>query len=312
MLRRTALRALALPACLALVRPADAQQIEFRNSVRSGDIRLAYRWLDLAGQEFNTSFALSRDAVRHAEASFRDFSMETMWRTVEAAMRDEVERFGGGVRVTFRPMASGLSWSIETRDQSAADALGRRLRERMAMSQAAYLAAHHRRRIDERRVMVDFAAATRLFQESLRPLSRALADNRAATNDRAKVAHALAFVQIIPYARLEDANRQGGDFLPAPALLAQNRGDCDSKSVALAAVLRSFVPSRKLAVITMPGHAVLAVDLPPESGERTIRTSGRSLVALEAAGPHALPVGQIGPDTDRLLGGRDVEVWPLT
>jgi hypothetical protein len=111
--------------------------------------------------------------------------------------------------------------------------------------------------------------------------------------------------------RLEDTSRQGGDFLPAPALLAQNRGDCDSKSVALAAVLRSYVPSRTLAVVTMPGHAVLAVDLPPEGGERTIRTAGRPLVVLEAAGPHLLPVGEIGSDTERLLAGRDVEVWPL-
>ena len=160
--------------------------------------------------------------------------------------------------------------------------------------------------------MIDFAAATRVQQGPLRAVARALGEARGIANtDRARIAHALAFFQVIPYDPLQPTVRQGGDFLPAPGLLAQNRGDCDSKSAALAAVLRSYVPSRKLAVVTMPDHAILAVDLAPEPGDRTIRTSGRTLVALEAAGPALVPVGQVGPDTERRLSSRGVEVWPL-
>ena len=53
---------------------------------------------------------------------------------------------------------------------------------------------------------------------------------------------------------LEDKDRRGGDYLPAPALLAQNRGDCDSKAVALAAVLRTYTPGRKFAVVSRGAH----------------------------------------------------------
>ena len=304
--------AIALLVFLSSSCAASAQQVEFRSAVLTGDIRLSYRWLDHSRREFNTSFTLARQAVHAAESSFRDFDTETMARFVEAEMRDEIDRSARGARVTLRRTAAGMAWSIEGRDQAAIDALSRRLHERLKASQTAYLARHQRRQVDERRFMIDFAAAVRVQQEALRSVARALGESRGIANsDRSRVGHALAFFQAIPYDALEPTARQGGDFLPAPALLAQNRGDCDSKSVALAAVLRSYVPSRNLAVVTMPDHAVLAIDLPPEPGDRTIRTSGRTLVALEASGPALLPVGQIGPGTERRLGSRDVEVWPL-
>jgi hypothetical protein len=304
--------AVTLLAFLASLGAASAQQLEFRSAIRTGDIRFSYRWLDHGGREFNAAFMLTRDAVREAEASFRDFDSEAMARFVEAEMRGEIDRSAGGARVTLRRTPTGLAWSIEGRDQASIDALGHRLHERLKASQAAYLARHLRRQVDERRFMIDFAAATRVQQGPLRTVAQALGEARGIANtDRARIAHALAFFQVIPYDPLQPTARQGGDFLSAPALLAQNRGDCDSKSAALAAVLRSYVPSRKLAVVTMPDHAILAVDLAPAPGDRTIRTSGRTLVALEAAGPALVPVGQVGPDTERRLSARGVEVWPL-
>jgi len=122
----------------------------------------------------------------------------------------------------------------------------------------------------------------------------------------------LGFFQQIPYATLDDKRRRGGDFLPAPALLAQNRGDCDSKVVALAAVLRTYTPLRKLVVVTMPGHAILATDLPSDAEDWAVRADGRQYVALEAAGPAMATVGQVSSLTAKYLKeGRAIEIWPL-
>ena len=133
-----------------------------------------------------------------------------------------------------------------------------------------------------------------------------------ADDDRARVTLALAFFQQVPYAPLGNAVRRGGDFLPAPALLAQNRGDCDSKVVALAAVLRTYTPWRKLAVIVMPGHAVLGVDLPARPGEQTVRAQAQQYVALEPSGPMMAPVGDVSPRAAKYLAqARAIEIWPL-
>jgi hypothetical protein len=188
-----------------------------------------------------------------------------------------------------------------------------KLKLRLAQSEKSYLEAHLRRRVDEHRIMVDFAAATLALQGPMTAVARALgATPNVENSDRARIALALAFFQEVPYAVLEDKDRRGGDFLPAPALLAQNRGDCDSKAVALAAVLRTYAPSRRLVVVTMPEHAILAADLPAEPGDQTIRQQGRQYVALEAAGPALAPVGRVGGHTAKYLReGRETEIWPL-
>jgi hypothetical protein len=304
--------ALLLAALLAFTGGAEAQQLDFKRISRSGDELLSYRWRDHERHEHQIAFTLTRQAIRESEDSFAEFSLEAMWRVVERDLRDEVERNGG--RIDLRRTSDGLRWTLEARDPAALEQLKRKVNERLARSKQQYLARHLRRTVGDNRILVDFAAATTALQSPLRAVARALGDVPDVPNDdRARVALALGFFQEIPYALLEDKQRQGGDFLPGPALLAQNRGDCDSKSVALAAVLRTFTRFRKLAVVTMPDHAILGVEMPAEPGDTTIRQGGRQYVALEPAGPSLAPIGRVGPHTAKYLGGlaRDIEIWPL-
>jgi hypothetical protein len=304
---------LLLLALVAFASGAEAQQLDFKRISRSGDELLSYRWRDYLRQEHSVAFTLTRQAIREAEDSFAQYSLQGMWQVVEQDLRDEVARFGNGARIDIKRTSDGLRWTVETR-QPDLDQLTRKVEARLRKSQHDYLAKHLRRMVDERRIMVDFAAATSAQQGPLRAVAKALGDmSDVPTEDRGRVALALSFFQEIPYATLDDKQRQGGDFLPASALLAENRGDCDSKAVALAAVLRNFTRFRKLAVVTMPGHAILGVEMPAEPGDATIRQGGRLYVALETAGPSILPVGRVGPLTAKYLAGlaRDIEIWPL-
>jgi hypothetical protein len=302
-----------LAALIVFCPAAEAQQVDFKRISRSGDELLSYRWKDAERHEHAAAFTLTRDAIKEAETSFREFSMDAMWRTLELDLRDEVEKFGNGARINLSRNIEGLRWTLQARDQKAADLLSHKVTERLERSQQAYLRSYMRRMVGERRVMVDFAAATTAMQSPLRAVAKALRDvPDVASDDRARIALALSFFQEIPYAVLEDKQRRGGDFLPGPALLAQNRGDCDSKAVALAAVLKDFARWRKLVVVTMPGHAILAVDLPAQEGDWIVRSGGRQYVALEAAGPVMAPVGKVGNITAKYLkDAREIEIWPL-
>ena len=95
----------ALAALVALTSAgAEAQQLDFKRVSRSGDELLSYRWKDAGRHEYAIGFTLTRDAIKEAEASFHEFSMDAMWRTLEFDLRDEVEKFGNGARInlTFR------------------------------------------------------------------------------------------------------------------------------------------------------------------------------------------------------------------
>jgi hypothetical protein len=304
---------LLLVALAAFASGAEAQQLDFKRISRGGDELLSYRWRDDLRKEHSVAFTLTRQAIREAEDSFSQYSLQGMWQVVEQDLRDEVARFGNGARINLKRTSDGVRWTVEAR-KSDLDELTRKVEGRLKRSEQEYLARHLRRMVGERRIIVDFAAATGALQGPLRAVARALGDvPDVANEDRARVALALGFFQEIPYATLDDKQRQGGDFLPAPALLAENRGDCDSKAVALAAVLRNFTRFRKLAVVTMPGHAILGVEMPAQPGDATIRQGGRQYVALETAGPSLLPVGQVGPTSAKYLAGlaRDIEIWPV-
>lgn len=293
---------------------AQGQQLAFTRAANGATESLSYRWLDGAKREHATTFTLARRDIGEAEASFSQFSLAGMWADIEANLREETAAFGGGgARIDFTRERNRLTWTASARDAAAQAALIGRLNERFDRAQKAYLARHLRQRTEEGRVLVDFAAATAAQKEGLRGLARALGDTPGiGADERARVALALGFFQQIPYVGLGDGEARGSDFLAGPALLARNRGDCDSKVIALAAVLRTYVPTRKFVAISMPGHVVLGVDLPALPGDQTVRTSARQYVIMEASGPHMSAIGNVDGRTAKYLAdSRQIEIWPL-
>ncbi len=110
------------------------------------------------------------------------------------------------------------------------------------------------------------------------------------------VAGLLNFVQSIPYDPLETANGQRGvGFLMPAQVLAQNRGDCDSKSTLLMSLLKVLYPDLPQAIVYVPDHAFLAVSLSRRIGnEETIRIDGQPFIPLEVTGPAEIPPGIAG------------------
>jgi len=190
---------------LLLAAPVAAQQLDFKRVSRSGDELLSYRWRDTGKHVHTLSFTLTRQAIREAESSFAEFSLEAMWRVVERDLRAEVERFGDGAEIDIRRASDGLRWKVKARDQKALDQLNQRIRERIARSKQAYLSRYLRRMAGDNRILVDFAAATRALQGPLRAVARALGDvPDVPSEERARIALALGFFQEIPYTTLED------------------------------------------------------------------------------------------------------------
>ena len=123
--------------------------------------------------------------------------------------------------------------------------------------------------------------------DAIAPLAAAL---RAGTSSKREfVARALAFTQAIPYQK----GRRGADagFQHPLALVARNKGDCDGKSALFLALVRAELPSLPLAMVYVPGHALVGVGLPPKPGDRTFQHRGTEYVYAEPVGPAAHPLG---------------------
>jgi hypothetical protein len=144
----------------------------------------------------------------------------------------------------------------------------------------------------------------RIAQESLpdlQPVAAAFRSNTLGLSRRETLDRLLRFIQSIPYERLDDRSSDAGFLVPL-VMLAENRGDCDSKAVAYATVMHLLFPEVSVSLVLVPQHAFLALAIPPRGGDRTLRSGGRTWVLAEPVGPARRPLGRIGPESERSLG----------
>ncbi|MCU0835155.1 MAG: hypothetical protein MUC77_12100 [Chromatiaceae bacterium] len=192
--------------------------------------------------------------------------------------------------------------------EEGAAAIGDELAERiaaveqaMAGFEAAYYLERRYRLHEDRSLRPDYARIARESVEPLAPVAAALADSTRGGSWREVVDRLLLFLQTIPYDPLDD-RATGAGFSPPLVVLADNRGDCDSKSVSFAAIAHRLQPDLPIALVLVPGHALVALATPPERGDRTLRHAGRTWVLAEPVGPGAYPMGRIAEESERGLG----------
>jgi len=83
-----------------------------------------------------------------------------------------------------------------------------------------------------------------------------------------------------------------GLYTPVQTIV-EGRGDCDTKSLLMAAVL-SHWPSIRVIGIQVPEHYFLGIAVPVMDGDETLTYRGTKYVLTEPAGPARLPPGRIG------------------
>jgi hypothetical protein len=317
---------------------------EVRFTVRFRDAERRTRVLSFALPA--TAYAEARDGLTPVDSPKIDRRIDArveplldqsraQWRR---GMRDRLAALAGslpeGVSMDYGFEAAQLTWSLEGRgvERSELQAHARRIGAHLERA-SHRLNAQRQRALDRKARLArdavlrdlnyvrdpaldgllrpDYAGLARAQSGLLRPLADAIA-RTADGGARARTALALAFLQTIPYDRLEQRGAADGTGFAVPAeLLHLNRGDCDSKATALAALMRQFAPGVATAMLLLPGHAVLAAELPTQPGDRTVELDGRQLVLMEPAGPGIAPVGRIAEDSRRLLDSGKLQsvVW---
>lgn len=307
-LSRRAAIAGALGTSIAGFRPATARQLAFQQRPSGGGVEFSLAWRDLERRDRRIAFRLPTAEVEGAMESFRTFSIPDLYRHVEAAAIEAGRR--EGVTVTSRRVGEAVDFAMQG-DPARVRRFNQRLPAVLDNARGLYLVKHFRRAEGDA-IYVDHAAAARHFGPVLRPVADAL--RGLGGDERALVGHALHLVQTIPYDDFRDPRTSGGglDFAAPPAMFKLNKGECDSKSVALGAILRTLAPSLGQVFVTLPGHVFVAASLPPRRGDDVVPHGGRAYVALEATGPDLAAVGVAGQRSAGYLAQRSgYRVFPV-
>ena len=165
---------------------------------------------------------------------------------------------------------------------------------------------------DEKRTLIDYVRIAE--QAYLQPVAQAFRKKTQGKSEREQVAEVLRFFQNIPYNDLMKGKIRGfTGFSPPVELIAQNLGDCDSKSTAVMALLHLLLEESSVAIFLVPGHAFLGVEIEPKKGDAVHTHEGKTYVLMEAAGPWILPVGSLFKFSKRhMKAGRIEDIVTLS
>ena len=96
-------------------------------------------------------------------------------------------------------------------------------------------------------------------------------------------------------------------------MLNSNLGDCDSKAVLAASIIRAFLPNTPLVMVFLKDHALLGVASSMRDTDARIQVNGMPYVLLDPTGPALMSLGQVSPSTANAIAGGSyiVETVPV-
>ncbi|MEQ1502931.1 MAG: hypothetical protein ABMB14_11910 [Myxococcota bacterium] len=283
-------------------------QTAFSKRRTGSDVEFDVGWTDAVATPRAIAFALPTAAV----ADDKDEPAILPRREMLGYAVEQIEAYGRSVgrsrrvHLTATIVRGGIE--LEARGTASRARIRATIAEAEAVRDAAietWLDEHAFVRLDDGQLSFDHARLAAEYADTVTPIARAL--RAEALDDRAFVELALSFVQAIPY---EATTRLGGDpgYRRPLAVLARNRGDCDSKTVLFLALVRAELPAAPLAVVYVPGHALAGVGLDRAAGDERFREDGVRYLYAEPVGPLLLPLGGEVPRDHRARRG---EVHPV-
>lgn len=261
------------------------------------EVEAGYRyhatWTDAAGRAQEVRARLPRAATdADLDAPLR-FPLRASTEAQAQALREWSRGLPAGVRlIILEQDRDSLKYTVEAPTTALAQ---RTLNEagEVAFRALKQFAKQNGFLVDRSRLVhADYPREIRTSATPLRPLAEALGEGLTAEGPRGFAKKALAFCQSIPY----EVRKTGKDagFRRPMSVLVRNRGDCDGKAALFLGLLRARHPNLAMAVIIVPGHALVGVGLKPLAGELSLRAGGEQLVVMEPVGPALLPIGTPG------------------
>lgn len=299
--------------------PAQGEQLAFNKTRNAGQVEFHYQWSDAFSQQQSLVFALPQEDLASKRQRLVDYRPHIAQQYVYVALMREAQQIDPReARVELRRIGRELKISVSSRSESRL----RQWRETMKVKQQEafdqYLYENYYTRftnhLNQEGVKPDHV---RYMQESLptlTPIAQAIYDKLTpGSESRDYVNLLISWVQSIPYDELENRLRtHGAGYLPPMEVINQNLGDCDSKSTLSAGLMRSLLPSLRMVLVLLPGHALLGANLPHRTDEAYITYEGTDYLLMEPTGPRIMKIGEIADSSraDLAAGMYAVEVLP--
>lgn len=280
--------------------PVAAEQIIFKKNRIPNQVSLTYQWIDSFGESQDLYFNLSNNqSSRQFHKRFvPELAQQYVYIELHKAARliDPKE-----ARVSIKRNTQDINIKVTSRSQQLLDKWQVAMDESQKKAFDQYLQDNYYIRfssyLGEEAIKADHLRYINENKAPLLPIAQAIYEKIPVnTESRTYINLLLSWVQSIPYNELEDrVSSNGAGYLPPLAVIRQNHGDCDSKSVLMASLIRSLLPDVNMVMVYLPKHALLGISLPVRTSEETFNFGGNAYLLMEPTGPAVIPIGTIAP-----------------
>lgn len=264
----------------------------------------SYEWLDQQRNEQTLEFALNQQDLAALPTTQKNYQSAIAQRHVVVSLFKHAKTYDPrDVRIDIRPTKGNIAIQVSTRFPEKLKMYEQQMREQEKSAFQQYLYKNYyeqyKTKLNEKAIKPDHLRYITESTHALIPLSQAIYEKLNASSDARKYINLLlAWLQSIPYSTLTDrVSTNGAGFLPPISLLNQNKGDCDSKTVLAAAIIRAFLPRVPMRIIFLRNHALLAVSLNVGANDHSIILDDIPFVLMEPTGPAKMMLGEIGKNS---------------
>lgn len=285
----------------------SSKQVKLVVTPSVSNYKYSYLWRDASGGLHSTVFSLHRDDVKLGSQEFRKVGSDDDDEIVRK-LQVTADKMGKKVNAEISVTQEDGQFSLDMKGVGVTPEFFQDVYDKLQHEQSNIIKDHLQKRFydveltgDTVMIRPDYSALVKRYRPIGQIVGRALRKS-GPKDTRGLVEHALEFFQAIPYVR--GANG-GADFQTPVGLLVDNKGDCDTKAVALGSILDSW--GIKYVFLLMPDHLFMGIELPKEKGDRSFNYGGRSYLLAEPAGI-GFPLGVGYPDSVKAFSEGELEV----
>ena len=282
-----------------------ASQTYFSKQYRGANMTFAYKWKDVYGAHQNLNFTLPISDMERGEREFKPYNNREANSYVYKKMVEYARKRSRvtGIDLKLSSVNGGFKISARGgRSQRVVNDEVEHIKNMQSQLMKEYVESKWYTFMNDETIMPDHKRIAKRYIRAMSPVAKAMAPAIKHKRRRDKVNYVLSFLQNIPYDTLQSRYTSNGAGFQTPyGVLSGNRGDCDSKSVAFASIMRNFYPQAKIVIVYVPGHALVGFNFPQGAKDQAIRINGVGYVLAEPVGPALAKFGQISPESKAYL-----------
>jgi hypothetical protein len=278
--------------------PCFSKQLTFNKTKQNKEVDFNYTWSDHQEQTRDLIFTLPLRQLN--SQTHKKFISNLAQQYVYIALHKAARKIDPKeARIKIQHQGQDIRIQVTSRSNRLIDKWQRSMDQSQKKAFDQYLQDNYysrfRSHLGQEAVKPDHLRYISENKAALLPIAQAVYDKLPANSEtRAYVNLVLSWVQSIPYNALKNRlSSNGAGYLPPLSVVANNQGDCDSKTVLMASLVRTLLPDVSMVMIYLPNHALLGIAIPHRSNEQTLNVNGLEYLLMEPTGPAKVPLGEI-------------------